>query len=163
MTVLRTFLYADSWVALERLLKDATWPASGMDRAKPLQVSGCTIATGAGSEWVLVETEPGDMSEAWASLGEGSTDETINTDLIVGTELPWPTWQAALARLKALTAVVEQTIEANGRKNQPTELAGVLISWQVVRVRPQIAATSDKTFAAGARLTVQIKCRRRPA
>ncbi len=162
MTVVGPFLYLDAWVALERLLKAATWPASGMDRAKPLQVSGCTIATGAGSEWVLVETEPGDMSEAWSALGEGSTDEVILTDLIVGTELPWPTWTAAGARLKALTAVVDQTLAANSRPNTPTELNGVLVSWQVVRIRPQIAVSADKTFAAGARLTVQIKCRRRP-
>lgn len=162
MTVLAPFVYADAWTALERLLKAATWPTSGMTKATPLQVAGCTIATGAGSEWVLVETEPGDMSNGWMALGEGASDETILTDLIVGTELPWPTWQAALARLRALTAIVDQTIAQNSRPNSPTELAGILQSWQVVRIRPQVVVSPEKTFAAGARLTVQIKCRRRP-
>lgn len=162
MTALRGSCYGDAWLALTRILGEATWPGSGLGGAAPVKVAMTVLPKDCGAEWVLVETEPTDMSSQWVASGESARDEVLFVDVVVGTELPWPDQFTALARLNALTLTVEQTIQAYDRPNAPTELGKALQWWQVVRVKPQVGAIPNNAFGGAATLTVQINARRRP-
>lgn len=162
MTALRGSCYPDVWRALVRLLGDALWPPGVLAGAKPLKVAGCYLPKDVGGEWCLVETEPSELTQDLVALAERAADETHLTDVLIASELKHPTWQAATDRLQQLTLVVEQVIAANGRPTPPAELGSAFMWWQVVRIRPQVVATADGAFAAGARITIQTKTRLRP-
>lgn len=165
MSATSTSIYANTWRAIYRLLNEQSWPAGGSNGVK---VFACSYGQdGPPDENVLLLTEPSEGSDqVWGPVGEHRKDESFLVNLEVNTVYPWPSWEKALDRLEAITAVIEQMFHSTNRTAQRAanvpELAAVLKGWSVVNVNPQIIPMADGTFGGGALMQVRVDARIHP-
>lgn len=169
MTGTFTSRYEAAWTAAYRLLTAASWPAP------PVASPGVKVfATGFGQqgpglESVLIVTETLDDDQDFAvATGQARQDEVLVFPIEVATMLKFRDQWQAMARLVALTGVVEREIHRTTKAGfKPAEFFDQLgncslVTWQVSRVSAQIVVTSDGGFAGSAVMNVTVKARTRP-
>lgn len=144
VTTTRSFACATQ---LFTILTAATWPAHPTVGGTPTVVLGGLVGGEAGREVVAVQgTPPGKPTIDFATLGQVGHDEHFGLRVFIGTYIPGqaktkpadnPNGVDVLARITALTAVVETTVrdQTTGKPAGGFNTLGFQVPWwRVARI-----------------------------